>query len=49
MRWVFMNFLPLVCVLCAAVLAWRGVDGWGWFLFVAVLGAVQPATRRDNT
>nr|QTD30040.1 hypothetical protein [Cronobacter sakazakii] len=28
---------PLLCVVIAGVLAVRGLDGWGWFLFAAVL------------
>lgn len=27
----------IVCVILSATLALKGVDGWGWFLFVAFL------------
>lgn len=26
-----------VCVICAAVIAASGHDGWGWFLLLAVI------------
>lgn len=29
--------IAFVCVLCAAVVAATGNDGWGWFLFAALL------------
>jgi hypothetical protein len=31
------SFVPLVCIVAAAWLAFNGKDGWGWFLVVAVL------------
>ncbi|MFT4162830.1 hypothetical protein [Shinella sp.] len=35
---VFLNsIVPITCILAAAALAWRGTEGWGWFLFAAVL------------
>lgn len=30
---------PTVCAAGAALLAYEGKDGWGWFLFAAVLTA----------
>lgn len=35
---------PLACVISAAVLAWNKTDGWGWFLFVAVM--IAPSSAR---
>lgn len=34
---VVANLGCLGCVLFAGVLALKGLDGWGWFLLVAVL------------
>lgn len=31
------NVVAISCVIAAAVLAYKGLDGWGWFLFVALL------------
>jgi hypothetical protein len=48
--------LTLVCLLpstvCAAVGGWlcyAGRDGWGWFLFVAVLLYTIPGWRGETT
>ncbi len=27
----------IICVLTAAILAYKRIEGWGWFLFIAVL------------
>lgn len=32
-RW----FSVLICIVCAAWVGASGHDGWGWFLFVALL------------
>ncbi|WP_105627947.1 hypothetical protein, partial [Cronobacter malonaticus] len=37
MRAFMILLFPLLCVVIAGVLAVRGLDGWGWFLFAAVL------------
>lgn len=29
--------LSMVCIVAAAVVAATGNDGWGWFLFVALM------------
>lgn len=36
------NALPILCVLCATVLAFRQREGWGWLLFIAVLTSSVP-------
>lgn len=34
----FLQYLPsTICLLVAAVLAFYGRDGWGWFLFGALV------------
>ena len=31
-------YLPsIICAVIASIMALRGTDGWGWFLFAAVL------------
>jgi len=39
----FALLTPAICAIAAAVLAWGGKDGWGWFLFVAFL--IYPAVK----
>lgn len=29
--------IGIVCAILSAILALKGVDGWGWFLFVSIL------------
>lgn len=29
--------LTLICLICACIIACEGQDGWGWFLFAALL------------
>lgn len=32
------SYIPAIgCIVLAGLLVTRGLDGWGWFLFVAVL------------
>ena len=31
------NLSSIACVIGATILAFHGIAGWGWFLFVAVL------------
>jgi len=33
-----MKYLPsAICMIAAAYLAYKGIDGWGWFLAVGVI------------
>lgn len=36
-KWTFQNILACLCILGAIVLGANGQDGWGWFLFAAVV------------
>lgn len=36
MRAFMVLLFPLLSVVIAGILAVRGLDGWGWFLFAAV-------------
>lgn len=31
------NILAILCAIAAGILAYNGIEGWGWFLVVAVL------------
>jgi len=31
------NLIAVICVIAAATLAFRQLDGWGWFLFVGFI------------
>ena len=37
MRLLIVNLASLACVVGATLLALNGIEGWGWFLFGAVL------------
>lgn len=41
MKYIFFKFISnlpsLACILLAGYLAINGVEGWGWFLFLAFL------------
>ena len=34
---LLINLPSIACVICALILALKNKDGWGWFLFVALL------------
>lgn len=36
------NLTSIACVISAAILATRGTEAWGWFLFVALLAGAYP-------
>jgi len=44
---IMANIASVACALAAAFLAYQGKDGWGWFLFVAVIlhGSVEWKER----
>lgn len=37
MIFLISQILPVVSVVCAAFLAYNGVEGWGWFAFIAIM------------
>lgn len=50
MTMLAVNFTSLACVAVAGYLAVNKIDGWGWFLFVAVIlfGAYYSQSDKDN-
>lgn len=42
------NAVSIVCIAIAAVLAIQEKDGWGWFLFVAVLAGQSIKVTEYN-
>lgn len=42
------NIPSMLFGLVAAYMALMGVDGWGWFLFLACLLAVGPGKRKES-
>jgi hypothetical protein len=42
------NFLPIICVVAAIILAYNGLSGWGWFLFVGLLTFVAPKSEEED-
>lgn len=41
------NATSIACVISAAVLAYKGTEGWGWFLLIALLSCVNPNSTGD--
>ncbi len=39
MTWLIINLFSIICGGTAAYLAANSLEGWGWFLFVGLLGA----------
>jgi hypothetical protein len=31
--------VPLICIIIAGIMAIKGIDGWGWFIFASVVTA----------
>ncbi|WP_223811501.1 hypothetical protein, partial [Klebsiella pneumoniae] len=46
MRSFMVLLFPLISVTIAGVLAFRGIDGWGWFLLAAVLCAGADTVQK---
>jgi hypothetical protein len=43
----FIWFVPLViCLSLAGAIAYKGIDGWGWFLFVSLF--LVPTRSKDS-
>jgi hypothetical protein len=44
--WEFIWFVPVaICISIAGVLAHKGIDAWGWFLFVSLF--LVPTRSKD--
>lgn len=49
----FLQFLALeatsiACVVMAGLIALEGKDGWGWFLFIAVMTTVSYRSEKNE-
>lgn len=44
---IAINAVSITCVCCAAYLANKRVEGWGWFLFVAMVCATTLKITGD--
>jgi carbon starvation protein CstA len=44
----FMRMLAVIAaIVCAAWLAYKGKDGWGWLIFAAILMIPSVTTKTD--
>lgn len=49
MTWLlFMNAVPIACVVAAGAIALSRQDGWGWFLVLALLTGVMQSRITDR-
>lgn len=39
---ILMNVASIISVIIAGILAHKKINGWGWFLFVALLLVTNP-------
>lgn len=40
------NSSSISCFICGAVCAIKNIDEWGWFLFIGVLLAAIPSSKK---
>jgi hypothetical protein len=40
----FPAVLPIICAVLAGVLAFYGIEGWGWFLLASILLGMDAAS-----
>jgi hypothetical protein len=50
MNYIGYNFVSILCIIGAIILAYLGKGGeaWGWLLFVALLFGVVPSDRKKK-
>ncbi|MEG0533330.1 MAG: hypothetical protein RR610_18690, partial [Citrobacter sp.] len=37
MIYLISQLLPIISVICGAILAYHNINGWGWFVFIALM------------
>lgn len=45
MKLLIMYLIPIISIISAAILAYHGIQGWGWFLFIAALSGGTDAIQ----
>lgn len=48
MKLFLANLATIIIASIAGFLCWNGNEGWGWFLIVAAIIAVVPASKEDK-
>jgi hypothetical protein len=48
MKFVWLNFIPILLIALAAYLIYLNRDGWGWCVFGAVLCVLYPPDTVSN-
>ncbi|QGT54380.1 hypothetical protein b3_0136 [Synechococcus phage B3] len=49
MIYFYSNLGAVSCVICAALLAYHNMPGWGWFLFSGVLMTSYASSKETTT
>jgi len=53
MRLLLVYILPFISIICAAILAYHRIEGWGWFLFIAAISGgsetVQNTLKKNKS
>ncbi len=47
MKYLFVNLLPITCVLGAVYLIVKEKDGWGWLILIAILSSHTFNDRKN--
>ena len=46
-RWLW-TLPSIILSLASFILAWKGIDGWGWFLFAAIILYPNKKTIKEE-
>jgi len=49
MRFLFYNSLSIICVIGAVILSMHDKDGWGWFIFLAIIAGVKSDGDKEQS
>ncbi|HDL6744358.1 TPA: hypothetical protein ACJ2XZ_004339 [Yersinia enterocolitica] len=49
MNFLITQLVPVISVISSAVLAYHGIEGWGWFLLVAAMFGGADAVQKHTS
>lgn len=47
-KWLVFNLVAIVLAIGGVILAFNKIDGWGWFIFCALVALVYPSSEEDG-
>lgn len=48
-KWLVWNFVAVILAIGSIILAYSGIQGWGWFLLSSLLTVVIPTSSKKET